>query len=150
MGRRPMSAALRGGLFVVALGGLSLTGCASGDTPAPTAPPTADGAADPVVQGTAVPAGWPVGLDLPSGATLLYSTVDTTGMALLFDAPQDLDGLEVFFDRTITGMGFQPESDSGFVDMLSRSWTDGSSVISVTATPIDGRSSGILIVRPTV
>lgn len=159
---------LRAGVVIAILAGAVSTGCAAAPTgPAETTSVAAtsagatsgatagaptdspDGTTTAVVQGTTLPADWPVGLDLPSGATLVWSTVDTTGMSVLFDAPQDLAALETFFDRSATGLGFAPESDGGFVDLLSRSWTDGSSVIAVTATPIDGRSSGVLTVRPT-
>lgn len=161
MSLHSFSGAVRGGVVVVVLGALTLTGCGgTGATSATTVDPGAasasddPGSTDPatsagsVVQGTTVPADWPAGLDLPTGATLLYSTVDADGMSVLFDAPQDLQALETFFDTSVTALGYGPESDNGFVDMLSRSWTDGTSVIAVTATPVDGRTSGILMVRP--
>lgn len=100
-----------------------------------------------VTQGTTRPADWPAGLDLPAGATLVRSTVDRTGMSVLFDAPQDLGGLRAFFDATLAGLGYTAETDNGYAEVLSRSWVDGSSVVSVTATTVDGRSSGVLIVR---
>ena len=143
---------VRRALVVIGLGVMGLTACGSAIDDAGAATTTAGSAdgstATPVTQGTSLPPDWPVGLDLPSGANLLYSTVDADGMSLLFDAPQDLPAVDAYFDSTATALGYRPESDNGFVDMLSRSWTDGTSVISVTATPVDGRTSGVLLVRP--
>lgn len=165
MDRPPTTAALRRTVAGV-LAGVALVGCTAGDpvgvtvSPVVTAIP-ADVAASggtaptddvqtsgPVVQSTTLPPEWPAGLTFPEGTTIVYSTTDETGMSVLFDAPQDLPTLRAWFDGVVTGLGYERKSDEGFVDMLSTSWTDGDVTVSVTATPVDGRTSGVLLVQP--
>lgn len=141
---RPTSGALRRGLAVLALATL-VVGCGTGGQETVAADTSTSG---PVVQGPTLPAGWPPALTFPDDASVTYATTDDTGMSVLFDAPQDLAALRAFFGARAQAMGYQPKTDDSFADMLATSWTDGKVTISVTATPVDDRSSGIVMVQP--
>ena len=154
------SGAFRRGIGGAAVVVLTLTGCAGGLPPGAVGErvsgavtPGLDVAPDvqtsgPVVQSAGLPADWPTGLTLPDGATVTWSTTDDTGMSVLFDAPQDLASLRSWFDGVVTGLGYERKTDDSFVGMLSTSWTDGEVTISVTATPVEDRTSGVLLVQP--
>ena len=153
------SGVLRRGLGGLAVA-LALTGCAGAApvgtvgepvsgavTPGPDIAPDVQ-TSGPVEQSAGLPTDWPAGLILPDGATVTWSTTDDTGMSVLFDAPQDLPALRSWFDGVVTGLGYARKTDDSFVGMLSTSWTDGAVTISVTATPVDDRTSGVLLVQP--
>ncbi len=160
MPRRPPPGLLRRGVGGAAVLMFSLAGCATGPSGTVLGEPVSgavtpgtDIAPDeqtsgPVLQSAGLPADWPAGLTLPDGASGTWSTTDDTGMSVLFDAPQDLPTLRSWFDGVVTGLGYARKTDDSFVGMLSTSWTDGDVTISVTATPVDDRTSGVLLVQP--
>ncbi|WP_111766811.1 hypothetical protein [Nakamurella deserti] len=168
MHRRPLCPVPRRGVVGVLLAALTLTACAAADrtgsrstasavvTEVPadvaasggTAPTDDVQTSGPVTQSTALPTGWPPGLTFPEGTTITWSTTDDTGMSVLFDAPQDLATLRSYFDGVVTALGYERKTDEGFVDMLSTSWAADGVTVSVTATPVDGRTSGVLQVQP--
>lgn len=141
---QPVTLRRRRGAAMLAATVLGLGGCTSGPVAVATQSTEPSG---PVVQSTGLPGGWPTGLAIPEGATVTYSTTDDTSMSVLFDAPQDLATLRAFFDGAVTDLGYRRKSDESFVDMLSASWTDGATTISVTATPVADRTSGLLHVQ---
>jgi hypothetical protein len=141
--RRPLLGASRRAVAALTLATVGLGGCGSGAG----SPVQSAESSGPVVQSTTLPAEWPAGLTLPDGASVTYSTTDGSTLSAMFDAPQDLPTLRIWFDGVLTELGSELETDASFAEVLATKWSDGTTTISVTATPVETGSSGLVVVE---
>lgn len=97
---------------------------------------------------TELPAGWPSGIAFPEGTTIYGAVEDASGTTVVFESPVPLETFTAFFDSQLTGLGYAETENLGYSGAVTVSYSDGTTEVSVTATEVNGTTSGIVLLGP--